>query len=208
LAETPLVRQLLAACLHGKVRLPVGNDRLGRVAVLDDEVAGVAGEPVVRYPAGGTGAEFDHFVERDKMVGDGLAGALAGRLGLFNDLHKVAPSLVLQHRCQVPRKPELGIVLVQLPDAFECPCVLGVDTRLSPIACSPGWWAPGCSPTRVGCDAAALEAAALGLGAESLRSKQSRRRQALLLSNVVNCAVAGAVGGLEAFGRGTAESES
>jgi len=43
-----LIAKFLAARLQCEIRLPVGDDRLRRIAVLDNEVAGVTGKCVVR----------------------------------------------------------------------------------------------------------------------------------------------------------------
>jgi len=63
-----LLGGLLLAGLNGKVGLRAGNGRLARIAVLGDEVAGVAGELVIGYFTFGAATRRNHFVGADKMV--------------------------------------------------------------------------------------------------------------------------------------------
>ena len=70
-AQTPecgFVLQFLAAGLHGKVVLPCGNDAFGRIAVLHNQVAGIAGKAVIRHFALPAFSEGYHFVGFNKMM--------------------------------------------------------------------------------------------------------------------------------------------
>ena len=53
------------------------------------------------------------------MVLDGVARPFAGNLRLLDHLHEVAPVLVIEQWRKTTREPKLGIVFVDLLDAFE-----------------------------------------------------------------------------------------
>lgn len=62
--------------------LPLGFHGLfGGVAILGDKVAGIAGEHHIVNFALATRAEFDHFPDIRKMVGNVVARHLAGGFG-------------------------------------------------------------------------------------------------------------------------------
>lgn len=42
-----IVRQLLPTGLDGKIRLPIGYDWFGRIAILDNQVTGISGELII-----------------------------------------------------------------------------------------------------------------------------------------------------------------
>ena len=67
--EQALFDQLRLAGLNGEVGLGKGNLLFPRVAILRNEVAGVAGEHDVVDLTAGAGADLDHFVDVNKMVG-------------------------------------------------------------------------------------------------------------------------------------------
>ena len=80
--EQALLDQLGTAGLDGEVGLGKGDLLLPGVAILGDEVAGVAGEHDVINLTPGAGADFDHFVDVNTMVCGAVAGDLAGGFGL------------------------------------------------------------------------------------------------------------------------------
>ena len=87
-----LLDQLRAAGLDGEVSLGKGDLLLPGIAILGDKVAGVAGEHDVINLTPGARADFDHFVDVNKMVCGAVAGDLAGGFGLGNSgLVEVAP---------------------------------------------------------------------------------------------------------------------
>ena len=92
----PLLDDLLLAGLDGEVGLGKGDLLLGRVAVLSDQVAGVAGEGDVLDLPLGAGTKIDHFADIGKMVLRIITGSLASGYGLVDDLRKVLPLGVSQ----------------------------------------------------------------------------------------------------------------
>lgn len=68
LLESLIISQLLTAGLQGKVGLTIGDHWLGRVAVLNHQITGVAGQAHVGQFAFGAGADRDHFVDLHEMV--------------------------------------------------------------------------------------------------------------------------------------------
>ena len=119
LAKAGAVRQFLTPSLQREVGLTMGNHRLGRIAVLHDEVAGIAGEAHVLDRASRAGANLDHFGDVTEMVGYGVAGLRAGLLRLLHHTLKISPVLVLQQWCQVAREPKLAPVVALLANALE-----------------------------------------------------------------------------------------
>ena len=69
------VAQLLSAGLDGEIGLALGDDFLGWIGILDDEIAGVARHHHGFEREHGTAANFDHLVGSDKMVFDRLIAA-------------------------------------------------------------------------------------------------------------------------------------
>ena len=80
-----LVAQLLPPGLNGKVSLPLRDDFLGRVGVLDDEVAGVARHHHRLHGALPALPDHDHFVDSDEMILHPLAAVATGGAGLLDD---------------------------------------------------------------------------------------------------------------------------
>ena len=68
-----LVAQFLSTCLDGEVALAQGDDLLGRICVLDDEVTCVARQHHRLERALGTAADTDHIGDLNEMVIDPLA---------------------------------------------------------------------------------------------------------------------------------------
>jgi hypothetical protein len=62
--------------LNCKVGLRKGNRWLGRVPVLCNEIAGIAGEGYIFNFALSTFSEVDHFVDVNEMIGTFLTGIL------------------------------------------------------------------------------------------------------------------------------------
>ncbi len=125
--ESLVIAQLLAAGLQGEVGLAVGDDRLGRIAVLHDQVAGVAGQVDVGHLAFGARADFDHIEDILEMVGLGVAAVAAGFLGPFDYRQEVAVFRVLQHAGKLARHPVFVAVGIELADALEGLVVLVDD---------------------------------------------------------------------------------
>ena len=65
--------QLLPADLHGEIGLPVGDDCIGGVGILDDEIAGVAGQAEVIHLSLRSRTDIDHCEDLLNMVRHGLA---------------------------------------------------------------------------------------------------------------------------------------
>lgn len=68
ISTAPLFDDLLPSCLDGEIGLREVDRILRRIAVLRDQVAGVAGEGDVLSFALCAGAEIDHFRDAKKMV--------------------------------------------------------------------------------------------------------------------------------------------
>lgn len=65
------VGDFLPSRLNGEIRLPESDDFFAWIAVLNDQVACVAGEPVVLDGSLASASELDHFDGADKMVLNG-----------------------------------------------------------------------------------------------------------------------------------------
>lgn len=102
-----ILDQFLLAGLDGKVALGEGDGFLARIAVLGNQVAGVAGEHEIVDETLGAATKFDHFRDATKMVADrvasgftGLDGTIDGGLEIFptgvpEGLHEIAGKLEL-----------------------------------------------------------------------------------------------------------------
>ena len=112
----PLLDHFLLAGLDGEVGLGEGNLLLGRIAVLGDQVAGIARQSnIVDFPLG-TRAEIDHFPDIKKMVLGVVTGGLASSYGLVDNLGEVLPFRVSQEHLEVSRTPELRFAVGELTD--------------------------------------------------------------------------------------------
>lgn len=85
--------QLLLAGLDGEVALCEGDGFLAWVAVLGDQVAGVAGEHEVVDGALGTATKFDHFRDATKMVADRVTRGFTGLNGAIDCILNVFPAV-------------------------------------------------------------------------------------------------------------------
>ena len=117
--EAIIIGQLLAAGLDGEVGLTIGDDRFAWVAVLHDQVAGVAGQADVRHLAPCTGADLDHCEDVLNMVLDRVAAAQAGLPRTCHHRGEVTVLGVAQHLGQLPGQPELVALGIHLAEAFE-----------------------------------------------------------------------------------------
>ena len=117
--EEALLDELGAAGLDREVGLSEGDLLLGGIAVLGDEVAPVAGEHDVGDLTLAAGAEFNHFVDVNKMVLDALIREFTGGFGLVDDLLKISPFCVAEEVLKVAGEPVLDAVFGLLSVAFE-----------------------------------------------------------------------------------------
>jgi hypothetical protein len=69
-----------------KIGLPQRDDLFARIAVLHDEITGVAREFVINLFTLGAAPDGDHFADLNKMVIDRDAAVLAGKHGPFEHL--------------------------------------------------------------------------------------------------------------------------
>lgn len=93
--------------LGGKHRHWHDNDCvLARIAVLGDEVAGVAGEYEVFDAALGTATQSDHFRDATKMVSCVVTACSARLYGTFDGGLEIFPARVAQRLHEVADKPE------------------------------------------------------------------------------------------------------
>lgn len=127
LCESGRVGQLLFARLDREISLAVGDDGLARITVLDDQVAGVAGQPDVLDLPLRAGADVDHCEDILNMVLYRLAAIAAGFLGPFDDGQEMAVLRIVQHACQLPCQPELVALVIDVADALETGMVLTRD---------------------------------------------------------------------------------
>jgi len=68
------------------------------------------------------GTQIDHFVDVNKMAGNGMLRYLAGSFRLGNDHGKVSPFRVAQKMLEVAGKPEFDAALGLLSVGFESVC--------------------------------------------------------------------------------------
>ena len=111
--------QLLPPRLDGKIGLPQCHQRLGRVGILDDEVAGITGQGPIFNLALGARTDADHFGDVNEMVRDGAAAIGTSFAGLGDNGDKVAKVGVFQHPRQFAGGPELAAVFIDALDALE-----------------------------------------------------------------------------------------
>jgi hypothetical protein len=118
--EKPLLDQLCATGLDGEIGLGEGDFLLARIAILGDEIAGIAGEhEIVNFTLRAL-AELDHFVDVNKMIGNHVARDFAGdfRLG-DGSLVEVAPLGIAEKLLEIASQPVFDAALGLLGVAFE-----------------------------------------------------------------------------------------
>ena len=94
-------RSLSSAWVARNRYFSLRDDFLGWVRVLNDEVAGVAGEHHDFQNSPSTAADFDHLVGTDQMVLHPLSAVDAGGAGFLDDALKVAVIYIAQDLGQV-----------------------------------------------------------------------------------------------------------
>jgi hypothetical protein len=114
-----LVAQLLPPGLDGEVGLALGDDFLGRVGILDDEVAGVAGHHHRLHRPLPAFADFDHFGDSNEMILHPLPAVETGSAGLLHDGFKVAVIIVAEHLGKVTAGPEFIACGIGAADGFK-----------------------------------------------------------------------------------------
>ena len=118
--------QLLLSCLNGKIGLADGNHLFARVAVLGDEVAGIARELVVLDLALGALAGLDHFRGLTKMILTCGSRSIPRHFRPLYCNREVFPAPVSQKLHDVARIPELDA-------AFRVDVRQVVQRQLTPL---------------------------------------------------------------------------
>lgn len=113
------VGEFLAAGLDGEIGLPLGNDFLGRVGVLNDEVARVTRHHHGLERAQGTAADFDHFGDLNEMVFHALTAVEAGSAGGSDYRLEIAIVGVAEHLGEVAARPVFVARRVGAADGFK-----------------------------------------------------------------------------------------
>ena len=114
-----LIAQLLPPGLNGKVGLALGHDFLGRISVLDDEVAGVARHHHGLERTLGTATDLDHFGDVNEMVLYALAAVETGGAGLLHHGFKIAVVVITEHAGEVAAGPEFVARRIRAADGFK-----------------------------------------------------------------------------------------
>ena len=117
--QKALLDEFGPAGLNGEIGLGEGDFLLSGIAVLGDEVAGIAGEHEIVNLTLAAGAEINHFVDVNKMVLDGMTRDFTGGLGLGNGGVEVAPLIVTEQVLQVTGEPVFDATLGLLGAGFE-----------------------------------------------------------------------------------------
>ena len=115
-----LVGLLLAPRLHREVRLAQADIRLGRVRVLDGQIACVARQMHVLDRPSGARADGDHLARVRKMVVDRASAVDTGGLRLLDRPLEVAViRVVAQDGGEIARRPILASLRALLLDLLE-----------------------------------------------------------------------------------------
>ena len=114
-----VIRQLLPAGLHSKIGLTIGDNRLGGIAVLYNQIAGVAGQSDIGEFAFCARTDFDHFENILEMVFDGLTTVAASLLRAFQNRQEMAILGIIQHLSQWSCQPIFIAFFILLADAVE-----------------------------------------------------------------------------------------
>ena len=111
--------QLLLSCLNGKIGLADGNHLFARVAVLNDEIAGIAGQHEIVNLSLCAAADCNHFADIGKMVFDGISAVLARFFCTFYHFRKTPPLGIFQYRLQLTGQPIFLTVCIGVLDGFK-----------------------------------------------------------------------------------------
>ena len=98
------VRNLLPISLDSKVGLPQSNDLFARIAVLHDQITGIAGQFIVDN-AFCRCAGFNDFPNLRKIGSCVVAAVFTGDHSAFDDLGKIFPFCIIQNRGQFSGTP-------------------------------------------------------------------------------------------------------
>ena len=114
-----MLDQFRPPSLESKVGLRKGDFLFFGIAVLRNQVAGVASEHNVIHLALAARTEIDHFVDLNKMVGERVIRNLAGSFCLADDRRKVTPFHIAKEMLKVSCEPEFDSVFGLLRMCFE-----------------------------------------------------------------------------------------
>ena len=114
-----IIRQLLASRLHGKITLPQCDKRFAWISVLDDEIAGVAGERPIFESALCARADINHFGDINEMVANRMAALCASFTSFRYDGDEIAKVGVFQYPRQFTSGPKLATAFVGALDTLE-----------------------------------------------------------------------------------------
>lgn len=114
-----LVGKFLTPGLNREVGLAEGDDFLGGVGVLDDEVACIPRHEHGLGRAHGSLADLDHVGDFNEMIVHPLAAVETGRAGFFHDGFKVAVVAVAEHTGEIAAGPILVARVVGAADLLK-----------------------------------------------------------------------------------------
>jgi len=117
--EHALLKQFCLAGLYRKVSLGKRYFDFAWVAVLRDEVAGIAGEHDVRYILGCTLGHGDRFVDVNKMILGQMPTHFAGCFRFADDLAEVSPLGITQQVLNISGQPIFNAAFGLLCMAFK-----------------------------------------------------------------------------------------
>ena len=113
------IAEFLTPGLNRKIGLALGNDFLGGIGILDDEVAGVARHHHGLRRPHGTLADLDHIGDLNEMIVHPLATIETGRAGRLDDGLKIPVIRIAEHASEVPAGPVFVTRRVSATDGFE-----------------------------------------------------------------------------------------
>lgn len=126
LCKLRIVGQLLPSRLHCEISLAVGDDRFAGVAILHDQVTGVAREAHIRQFTPRTGTNLDHFEDILEMVCYRLTTVEARLASTVHHGQKMAILRIVQHLGQRTCQPEFIALVIRMLDAFKgCVVLIG-----------------------------------------------------------------------------------
>lgn len=100
------------ARLNGKVRLRKGDLVFARIAILGDQIAGIAREHIILNGSLCSLSCCDHLSDVGKMILNCIACILTCYLCLFDNDCKIFPLIVAQQLLQIARIPKLDAILL------------------------------------------------------------------------------------------------
>lgn len=113
------IRDLLPSGLDGEIGLSKGNGFFPGIAVLDNQVTGIARQHIILNAPLATTAQLNYFHDLTKMAIQGKAAILTRQHCTVSHFSEVFPAEIIKDWCQFSGIPKSDTVRIEMLDILK-----------------------------------------------------------------------------------------